>query len=195
MLFRMAELTRIEAGEITVAFRRWKRPTVVAGGTLTTSVGVLGIEAVDRIEEDEITETDASRAGFPEVESLLAELRKRSTGELFRITFQLKGPDPRTGLRERNELDEAEWKELRARLDRLDRASRTGPWTRATLETVEGSEGVRAGDLAPRVGQAKEAFKLNVRKLKRLGLTESLGTGYRLSPRGHAVLARLRASA
>jgi hypothetical protein len=33
---------------------------------------------------------------------------------------------------------------------------------------------------------------LNVRKLKHLGLTESLGTGYRLSPRGEALLDSLR---
>jgi hypothetical protein len=41
-------------------------------------------------------------------------------------------------------------------------------------------------------GLDTHAFKLNVRKLKNLGLTESLGTGYRLSPRGAAVLERLR---
>jgi hypothetical protein len=33
-------------------------------------------------------------------------------------------------------------------------------------------------------------FKANVRKLKALGLTESLDIGYRLSPRGEALLAR-----
>jgi hypothetical protein len=32
-------------------------------------------------------------------------------------------------------------------------------------------------------------FKANVRKLKALGLTESLDVGYRLSPRGEALLA------
>ena len=35
----------------------------------------------------------------------------------------------------------------------------------------------------------RPAFKLNVRKLKALGLTESLEVGYRLSPRGAAFLA------
>ncbi|HEX7068738.1 MAG TPA: hypothetical protein VF295_11185 [Candidatus Limnocylindria bacterium] len=35
-------------------------------------------------------------------------------------------------------------------------------------------------------------FKLDDRKLKELGLTESLRPGYRLSPRGESVLARLR---
>ena len=38
------------------------------------------------------------------------------------------------------------------------------------------------------LGQEKRRFKLDVRKLKELGLTESLPVGYRLSPRGHAVL-------
>ena len=32
------------------------------------------------------------------------------------------------------------------------------------------------------------SFKADVRKLKELGLTESLATGYRLSTRGHAYL-------
>jgi hypothetical protein len=35
----------------------------------------------------------------------------------------------------------------------------------------------------------------DVRKLKELGLTESLEVGYRLSPRGRALLARLGAAA
>ena len=34
-------------------------------------------------------------------------------------------------------------------------------------------------------------FKLNIRKLKALGLTISLEVGYRLSPRGVALLATL----
>jgi hypothetical protein len=37
-----------------------------------------------------------------------------------------------------------------------------------------------------------QAFKTDVRKLKGLGLTESLEVGYRLSPRGVALLAALR---
>jgi hypothetical protein len=38
------------------------------------------------------------------------------------------------------------------------------------------------------MGYDRPAFKLDVRKLKRLGLTESLEVGYRLSPRGRAYL-------
>ena len=46
-----------------------------------------------------------------------------------------------------------------------------------------------AQELADRSGYEKEWLKLNVRKLKNLGLTESLHPGYRLSPRGAAYLA------
>jgi hypothetical protein len=192
VLFRKSELAGIQAGRITTAFRKWRRPTVVAGGTLTTSVGVLEIQAVDRIDASQVTPGEAASAGYESLEALLAQLGKRSDGELVRIRFRLKGPDPRIALRERAELTDPEWEEVRARLERLDRASATGPWTEATLEVIAGSEGVRAGDLAPQLGQEKEAFKLNVRKLKNLGLTESLGTGYRISPRGEAVLGRRR---
>ena len=45
--------------------------------------------------------------------------------------------------------------------------------------------------LAASVGREKLPFKRDVRKLKELGLTESLRVGYRLSPRGKALLERL----
>ncbi|WP_225771433.1 hypothetical protein [Inquilinus sp. Marseille-Q2685] len=40
-------------------------------------------------------------------------------------------------------------------------------------------------------GREIAAFKTDVRKLKALGLTESLKVGYRLSPRGRALLERI----
>ncbi len=59
------------------------------------------------------------------------------------------------------------------------------------LRTIHDRPGVRAADLAVDFGRERAAFKLDVRKLKELGLTESLSTGYRLSPRGRALLAAL----
>ena len=47
---------------------------------------------------------------------------------------------------------------------------------------------MRAADLAEAVGRERLPFKRDVRKLKELGLTESLETGYRLSPRGRALM-------
>ena len=80
---------------------------------------------------------------------------------------------------------------MTGRLRRLDAGSRHGPWTRTVLELIRDRPEVRAPDLAASLGRETQPFKRDVRKLKELGLTESLERGYRLSPRGRAVLARL----
>ena len=188
MLFKRAFLDGIASGEITVAFRRWTRPTVRAGGTLKTAVGLLAIDSVERVSAEAITETEARRAGYSSLGALMAELDSRNEGEIYRIELRLAGPDPRIALRERADLSGEELAALRKRLARLDGASPVGPWTLAVLRLIERNPGVRAGDLAPQVGQERAPFKVNVRKLKALGLTESLETGYRLSPRGRALL-------
>jgi hypothetical protein len=59
------------------------------------------------------------------------------------------------------------------------------------LELIAAQPEVRAVELAAELGQEKLPFKRDVRKLKELGLTESLNPGYRLSPRGRAVLREL----
>jgi hypothetical protein len=64
---------------------------------------------------------------------------------------------------------------------------RMGSWAWPTLELIGGKPGVRAADLATELGMELAPFKLNVRKLKNLGLTMSLETGYRISPRGEAL--------
>jgi hypothetical protein len=69
----------------------------------------------------------------------------------------------------------------------MDRSA-AGPWTRTVLELIQSAPGTRAADLAKRLGRETLPFKRDVRKLKELGLTESLEVGYRLSPRGAALL-------
>ncbi|MFD0469133.1 hypothetical protein ACFQ0B_13075 [Nonomuraea thailandensis] len=96
------------------------------------------------------------------------------------------GPDPRDVLAADAVLTPGDVAELTRRLDRW------GPWALRTLELIAERPGVRAADLAPEVGQELPRFKLNVRKLKELGLTISLETGYRLSPRGQAYLSAPR---
>ena len=78
------------------------------------------------------------------------------------------------------------------RLDRYDAASNHGPWTRETLELIARHPARRAPELAEMVGRETKPFKLDVRKLKNLGLTRSLRVGYELSPRGRAYLDRVR---
>lgn len=141
MLIQAHVLEGIRRGEVTLAFRRWRRPTVRSGSTLLTPVGQLAIAAVDVVD--------------------------------LRATVAAAG-------------DEVE--EALARLRRLDARAVDGAWTARTLAVLRAHPGVRAGDLCHLVGHEKETFKRNVRKLKNLGLSESLGTGYRLSPRGEALL-------
>lgn len=184
MLFRQDVMRRIAEGEVTLAFRRWRRPTVKAGGTLRTRVGVLAIESVEIVGEEEVTDADARRAGAADREALLAALP--GEGALHRIEFTLAGPDPRVALRERSDLSPGERASIDTRLDRLDAASRHGPWTRTVLGLIAERPETRAPDLAASLGRETAPFKADVRKLKELGLTESLRIGYRLSPRGRA---------
>jgi hypothetical protein len=184
----METLDAIARGEVTVAFRRWKRPTVKLGGTLTTRVGVLSIDALDAIEPDDITASDARAAGHDSPAAVAAAIGDR-TGQLYRVRFHVAGPDPRLALRERAVLTDDDVTALTERLGRLD-ARPSGPWTRRFLELIAERPGVRAGDLADSVGLERLSFKTDVRKLKALGLTESLEVGYRLSPRGRAWLDR-----
>jgi hypothetical protein len=69
----------------------------------------------------------------------------------------------------------------------MDRA-RGEPWTRQVLELILDRPETLAAELAASLGREKLPFKRDVRKLKELGLTESLPVGYRLSPRGRAYL-------
>lgn len=186
MLFPRAVLDRIAAGDITVAYRRWKRPTVKAGGRLRTAAGELAIDEVAVVAPSSVTDRDARRAGAATVAALLAVLDRHADLPLYRIRFRLLGADPRVALRRSTVgLDDA-----LAALDRLDKASRRGAWTGAVLRLIGRRPGVRAADLAASLGRETLAFKGDVRKLKELGLTESLDTGYRLSPRGVAALKR-----
>ena len=187
MLLRAATLDAIEAGTVDMQFRRAKRPTVRAGGTLKTRIGVLAIDAVDRIALDDITDDDAQRAGEESSDAIRAWMAKRE-GDVYRIALHLQGPDPRVALRADDELDAEAVAAITARLDRLDGASSHGPWTRATLALIAEHAGVRAPDLAASIGRETAPFKVDVRKLKALGLTESLEVGYRISPRGVAYL-------
>ncbi len=187
MLFRAKTLEGIAAREVTLAFRRWRRPTVKAGGTLRTRVGVLAIESVDVVDPERVTDAEARRAGHPDRAALMGSLRPE--GDLYRIAFHLAGPDPRIALRERARLSATERAELDRRLARMDAARRDGPWTTTVLELIAERPETKAEELAAALGREKLPFKTDVRRLKELGLTESLLRGYRLSPRGRAYLA------
>jgi biotin operon repressor len=89
-------------------------------------------------------------------------------------------------------LSAADVDALTKRLQRMDARSPAGPWTFETLTLIAQRPGVVSTELARQIGMERFAFKANVRKLKALGLTVSLETGYRLSPRGKAFLRAIR---
>jgi len=195
VLFPLRFHAGLADGSVTLAFRRWRRPAAKAGGRQRTPVGELAIDAVDAIDLGDVTEVDARRAGYADRGELERELARFPDGTLYRIELHLAGPDPRAALREQADLSDADWQAIAARLSRLDRASRHGPWTTTVLHLIAERPAVRAGDLAESLGRETAPFKIDVRKLKEMGLTESLDVGYRLSPRGRAVLDRLSADA
>lgn len=193
MLFPRDVLIGIASGEIDLAFRRWRRPAVRPGTELRTEVGVLVIGEVEAVQESAVTDRDARRAGFADRGRLLAGQRLGEDRRLYRIGVRVAGDDPRIRLRQSTDLSTAELDAIVAELGRVDARSRRGPWTVRMLELISGQPGVRAAELAAQVGRETQPFKADVCKLKERGLTESLETGYRLSPRGALVLRHVRA--
>lgn len=184
MLFPKATWTGIVDGSITRAYRWWASPRVVAGRPYRTPAGRIEIEAVTARDPGTLTHDDADRAGYPTVDELLAAIARDGDRRLYEVRFRfLVEPDPRAELAANASLSPEDVAAIAAKLARYDR---TDPWTAATLDVIRRRPGVRAADLAAELGRELQPFKLDVRKLKALGLTESLRVGYRLSPRGLA---------
>lgn len=187
MRIRPDELRAIQVGELDLAFRRWERPRVVVGTLMRTAMGLIEVTSVDLVEAGELSDQDALRAGAATADVLLEALAGRPDQPIWRVGLRFAGPDPRIALRE-SVPDAEAVAAIRTRLDRLDRASKHGAWTREALDLIDRFPQRRAPDLADQVGRPTADFKTDVRKLKELGLTESLDIGYRLSPRGAAVV-------
>lgn len=183
-------LDGVVAGEIDLAFRRWSRPMHRAGGSQRTAVGVISFDEVDVVDLESITEDDARRAGTGL--ATLREVLSRKEGDVYRVRLGFAGNDERVALRQRSRLSPRQKEEITATLAGMDARSHGGPWTRRHLELIEARPGELAETIAASIGRTKQPFKADVRRLKELGLTESLRVGYRLSPRGRAVLRHLR---
>lgn len=190
MLIERERHDGIRSGTITVLFRRWRQRQATAGNVYRTALGRVAVDAIDVVVAEQITEADARAAGYPSAAAAVADLRGRPGDPVYRLRVRfVEEPDPRDELAASGDLPAEELESLAGRLARLDRASGTGPWTEATLDIISRRPAVRAADLAGELGRDPAQFKLDVRKLKNLGLTVSLGTGYRISARGAAYLA------
>ena len=177
----------IADGTITVTFRTWTRAQARTGGRYRVGGMLIEADDVRLVTVGSISDDDARHAGSSDRAALLSRLGDREPSEhVWRIDFHYVGDDDRIARRNDDELTPDQVDDLRRRLDRLDRAGT--PWTRQTLHLIDKYPGVVSTALARQVGIERPAFKVNVRKLKEMGLTESLEVGYRLSPRGVALL-------
>ncbi len=182
MLFRRETVEGIANGSITLAFRRWRSAAAVSGGTQRTAYGVVQFGQVERIELEAIVAEDAIAAGYTDRDALLRELNSR-TGDLYRIELAGIDSDPRETLREETDIHP----DVLAWLKRID-------WALPVLSAIDQFPEVRAADIAAPLGMPRDRFKARVRELKNRGLTISLETGYRISPRGAVALAKLSRS-
>lgn len=180
MLFRRAVLEGIKAGKISLAFRRWEKVGIRKGSEIHTVIGLVRITGVVAIDVAGITANEAKKAGYADIATLQQELAERD-GDCYRISLAYVGADPRVALRARDDVGVDDM----AALARLS-------WARDHLTLIATHPARRAADLAVMAGLGTPPFKARIRRLKGLGLTESLETGYRLTPRGKAALKILK---
>jgi hypothetical protein len=173
----------ISDGSITLVLRRWDAARAKPGGTQRTSAGTIRIDDVAEHPADyRVSDEQARRAGYPDAVTAQADLDRRPARHTYVIAVSYAAPDERPDLAANDRLSVDDVRAICARLDRW------GSWPRQYLDMIAGNEGVRAPDLAARVGLDTAIFKRRVRQLKGLGLTISLDVGYRISPRGKAFL-------
>ena len=171
----------ILAGRITVSFRNWKRPHAAVGGVYRLRPsGAVTVTNVRPVRLCDIEADDLRRSGFDSVAEVAEFLKLPESANVTRVEFELTDEPPG------KPLPELSADEVITRLQATDRRS-AAPWTADVMALIRDHPATRAGDLAPRMGWETPAFKANVRKLKRLGLTQSLETGYRLTALGEQV--------
>ena len=189
--FRKAFKEGIRDGRITCSFRLWKTPQAKAGGRYNIRpFGAIEVTKLRQISARSLRRADATAAGFESVADMIEQLGAARDAQLTRVDFRYLGSasvkQPDTGVPVEPELTT-----LVEKVRAFDTRSGRGPWAVAALAMIEAHPGRRAPDLAGMIGWETAPFKANVRKLKGLGLTQSLEVGYRLTPRGEAVRSRL----
>lgn len=194
LLFKKAFHEGLVSGAVTLTFRRWQKPHVRPGGRYRCHpIGVLEVEEVRVVPVARITNAEAKRSGFASREALVAHLTElgplAEDAEVWRVAFHHGGDGDRVELALEDALSEEDVATIRAKLARMDAGE---PWTTETLAIIGRRPRTAASQLAAELGRETLPFKEDVRKLKKLGLTQSFEVGYEISPRGVAYLARTK---
>jgi hypothetical protein len=196
LLFKKPFWEGLQSGAITLTFRRWQKPHVKPHGRYRCHpIGVLEVDAIELVTIAAITASDATAAGFPTREELVAYLAELgpvdATTPVYRVELHHGGDGDRVGTALDAALTAADIDAIRTKLARLDR---TRAWTAETLAIIERRPQIAASKLAVELGRETQPFKVDVRKLKHLGLTQSFEVGYEISPRGRAYLDAIAAA-
>lgn len=192
LLFQKRFHEGLVSGAVTVTFRRWDKPQVRVGGRYRCHpIGVLEVDRIDRVAVKDITEHDAKRSGFASRKDLIAYIASARDDELtgdtplYRVELHYGGDGDRVEIALDDKLTAEDVETLASKLARMDANE---PWTKKTLAIIEKHPRVAASQLAAKLGRETLPFKVDVRKLKKLGLTQSFEVGYEISPRGRAYL-------
>jgi hypothetical protein len=190
LLFKKPFWEPLVQGTVTLTFRRWKKPHVRPGGRYRCHpIGVLEVDRVDVVPVSKITAADAKRAGFAKRDDLLAYLAELGplddATEVYRVELHHGGDGDRVELALEDALSAEDVDTIAKKLKKMDGRK---PWTTATLAIIEKHPRVAASVLSEKLGRERLDFKVDVRKLKKLGLTQSFEVGYEISPRGRAYL-------
>ena len=196
MLIQIRYKDAIADGSVTLTFRRWRRPRWWPATPIARRPG--GSWSMRSTSSTPVASPSPKRSGRDSRRGPRSSRASRGTPDLptYRIRFHA-ADRPRSARRARGD-----GRPLRRRDRRPPappRSPRPGELARSVddarcLQTIAARPAVRAADLAAGFGRETQPFKLDVRKLKNLGLTLSLEVGYRLSPRGEAFLAAVHAS-
>ena len=165
-----------------MTIRAWQKPQATPGKEYKLGAHEkIQVHAVDTVSLSELRDRDAKASGFASTDELVTMLRKESRRKLtsrsrvYRIRFRYAGQwkdDTKSYSRD----------ELERKLDRM------GAWSRELLALIAKNPGVSSAVLADKMGKERIALKADVRKLKRLGLTRSLETGYEVTSVGRSLV-------
>ena len=183
LLFQKRFHEGLVSGSVTVTFRRWDKPHVRVGGRYRCHpIGVLEVERVERVAVRDITEDDAKQSGFTSRAELVEYIRSardealEEKTELFRVQLHHGGDGDRVELALETDLGADDIQEISDEAARMDADE---PWTKKTLALIDKHPRIAASQLAAKLGRETLPFKTDVRKLKKLGLTQSFEVGVR----------------
>ena len=161
LLFKKPFFAGLVSGTITLTFRRWQKPHVRVGGRYRCHpIGVLEVDDVRTVTVGSISGADATLAGFPSRDALvayLAELGPLDASTLvFRVSLHHGGDGDRVPLALEESLSAEDVKTIDAKLAKMDG---TEPWTRQTLALIGKHPRVAASKLLKGPGKKYKGSK------------------------------------